>query len=119
MGTKGGNDCRDKEWKILHQSCGKDKVYQTCRVADKLETCILSVYSTRKTKQIMKKVFIAMALLVLLLALPFRSMIVEAVTASTETIEDVREGDVIFPREGCLLFFSCPHEHPPLPINFE
>lgn len=37
-----------------------------------------------------------MALLVLLLALPFRSMIVEAVTASTETIEDVREGDVIF-----------------------
>ena len=42
----------------------------------------------------MKKVFIAMALLVLLLALPFRSMIVEAVTAST--IEDVREGDVIF-----------------------
>lgn len=44
----------------------------------------------------MKKVFIAMALLVLLLALPFRSMIVEAVTASTETIEDVREGDVIF-----------------------
>ena len=44
----------------------------------------------------MKKVFISMALLVLLLALPFRSMIVEAVTASTETIEDVREGDVIF-----------------------
>lgn len=44
----------------------------------------------------MKKVFIAMALLVLLLALPFRSMIVEAVTASTETIENVREGDVIF-----------------------
>lgn len=44
----------------------------------------------------MKKVFIAMALLVLLLALPFRSMIVEVVTASTETIEDVREGDVIF-----------------------
>ena len=42
------------------------------------------------------EVFIAMALLVLLLALPFRSMIVEAVTASTETIEDVREGDVIF-----------------------
>ena len=44
----------------------------------------------------MKKVFIAMALLVLLLALPFRSMIVEAVTARIETIEDVREGDVIF-----------------------
>lgn len=44
----------------------------------------------------MKKVFIAMALLVLLLVLPFHSMIVEAVTASTETNEDVREGDVIF-----------------------
>ena len=49
----------------------------------------------------MKKVFIAMALLVLLLALPFRSMIVETVTASTETIEDVREDPMCLRRSPC------------------
>ena len=44
----------------------------------------------------MKKFLIVVTILAVLLILPFRSMIVEAVTASTETIEDVREGDVIF-----------------------
>ena len=44
----------------------------------------------------MKKFLIVVTTLAVLLILPFRSMIVEAVTASTETIEDVREGDVIF-----------------------
>ncbi len=44
----------------------------------------------------MKKILFGVTILAILLILPFRSMIVEAVTASTETIEDVREGDVIF-----------------------
>ena len=44
----------------------------------------------------MKKILFGVTILAVLLILPFRSMIVEAVTASTETIEDVREGDVIF-----------------------
>ena len=44
----------------------------------------------------MKKILFGVTILAVLLILPFRSMIVEAVTESTETIEDVREGDVIF-----------------------
>ena len=44
----------------------------------------------------MKKILIVVTILAVLLILPFRFMIVEAVTASTETIDDVREGDVIF-----------------------
>jgi len=44
----------------------------------------------------MKKFLIGTTVLGLLLILPFRSMIVETVTARTERIEVVKEGDVIF-----------------------
>lgn len=44
----------------------------------------------------MKKLLLTSGIILLLLALPFTSMVMEAVTAQTKPIKDVREGDVIF-----------------------
>lgn len=44
----------------------------------------------------MKKTFIIIGVLVCIVVLPFRSMLMEALTARTERIEVAKEGDVIF-----------------------
>jgi hypothetical protein len=44
----------------------------------------------------MKKVFMTLGIILLLLALPFCSMVTETITAQTEPVKEVREGDVIF-----------------------
>lgn len=44
----------------------------------------------------MKKTFIIIGVLVCIVAFPFRSMLMEALTVNTAPIENVREGDVIF-----------------------
>ena len=44
----------------------------------------------------MKKTFIIIGVLVCIVAFPFRSMLIEALTVTTAPIENVREGDVIF-----------------------
>ena len=44
----------------------------------------------------MKKIFIILGLILSIVAYPFRSMLVEVVTATKASIENVREGDVIF-----------------------
>ena len=44
----------------------------------------------------MKKILIILGLILCVVAYPFRSMLVEVVTATKAPIEDVREGDVIF-----------------------
>ena len=45
---------------------------------------------------IMKKAFIIIGVILCVVAYPFRSMLVEVVTATKAPVEDVREGDVIF-----------------------
>jgi hypothetical protein len=44
----------------------------------------------------MKKTFMILGIIILLLALPFSSMMTEMITAQTDPIEEVKEGDVIF-----------------------
>lgn len=44
----------------------------------------------------MKKTFIIIGVMLCVVGYPFRSMLVEVVTATKDPIEDVREGDVIF-----------------------
>ena len=44
----------------------------------------------------MKKTFIILGIVLLLLVLPFAQMISEVITAQTEPINNIREGDVIF-----------------------
>lgn len=44
----------------------------------------------------MKKAFVIIGLILCVVGYPFRSMLVEVVTATKEPVEDVREGDVIF-----------------------
>ena len=44
----------------------------------------------------MKKTFMIFGIIILLLALPFSSIMTEMITAQTEPIEEVKEGDVIF-----------------------
>lgn len=44
----------------------------------------------------MKKTFMILGIILLILALPFSSMVTETITAQTEPIKEVREGDVIF-----------------------
>ena len=44
----------------------------------------------------MKKTLMILGIIILILALPFRSMVTENLTAQTDPVEDVREGDVIF-----------------------
>ena len=44
----------------------------------------------------MKKIFIILGLILCVVGYPFRSMLIEGVTATKGPIEDVREGDVIF-----------------------
>ena len=44
----------------------------------------------------MKKILIILGIILLILALPFSSMLTETFTAQTESIKDIREGDVIF-----------------------
>lgn len=44
----------------------------------------------------MKKAFIIIGVILCVVAYPFRSMLVEVMTATKDPIEDVREGDVIF-----------------------
>lgn len=44
----------------------------------------------------MKKAFIIIGVMLCVMGYPFRSMLVEVVTATKAPIEDVREGDVIF-----------------------
>ena len=44
----------------------------------------------------MKKAFIIIGVILCVVGYPFRSMLVEVVTATKDPIEDVREGDVIF-----------------------
>ena len=44
----------------------------------------------------MKKIFIILGLILCFVGYPFRSMLIEGVTATKGPIEDVREGDVIF-----------------------
>ena len=44
----------------------------------------------------MKKIFIILVLILCVVGYPFRSMLIEGVTATKGPIEDVREGDVIF-----------------------
>ena len=44
----------------------------------------------------MKKTFMIVGIIILLLALPFSSMMTEMITAQTDPIEQVKEGDVIF-----------------------
>ena len=45
---------------------------------------------------IMKKAFIIIGVILCVVAYPFRSMLVEVMTATKAPVEDVREGDVIF-----------------------
>ena len=44
----------------------------------------------------MKKAFVIIGLILCVVGYPFRSMLVEVVTATKNPVEDVREGDVIF-----------------------
>ena len=44
----------------------------------------------------MKKILIILGIILLILALPFSSMLTETFTAQTESIKDIREGEVIF-----------------------
>ena len=44
----------------------------------------------------MKKILIILGIILLIVALPFSSMVTETFTAQTEPIKDIREGDVIF-----------------------
>ena len=44
----------------------------------------------------MKKTLMILGIILLILALPFSSMVMETITAQTEPIKEVREGDVIF-----------------------
>ena len=44
----------------------------------------------------MKKTLMILGIILLILALPFSSMVVETMTAQTDPIKEVREGDVIF-----------------------
>ena len=44
----------------------------------------------------MKKILIILGIILLILALPFSSMVIERFTAQTEPIKEIREGDVIF-----------------------
>jgi hypothetical protein len=44
----------------------------------------------------MKKTFMILGIIILLFALPFSSMVTEMITAQTDPIEEVKEGDVIF-----------------------
>ena len=44
----------------------------------------------------MKKILIILGIILLILALPFSSMVTETFTAQTEPIKEIREGDVIF-----------------------
>lgn len=44
----------------------------------------------------MKKVFLTIGVLAAIVALPFRSMLMESLTVTTKPVMDVREGDVIF-----------------------
>ena len=44
----------------------------------------------------MKKAFVIIGLILCVVGYPFRSMLVEVMTARKATVEDVREGDVIF-----------------------
>lgn len=44
----------------------------------------------------MKKILIILGIILLILALPFSSMVTETFTAQTEPIKDIKEGDVIF-----------------------
>ena len=44
----------------------------------------------------MKKAFVIIGLILCVVGYPFRSMLVEVVTATKDPVEDVREGDVIF-----------------------
>lgn len=47
-------------------------------------------------KNLMKKAFIIIGVLVCIVVLPFRSMLMETLTATAAAIENVKEGDVIF-----------------------
>ena len=47
-------------------------------------------------KLVMKKAFIIIGVILCVVAYPFRSMLVEVMTATKAPVEDVREGDVIF-----------------------
>jgi hypothetical protein len=44
----------------------------------------------------MKKTFMMLGIILLLIALPFSSIVTETLTSQTEPIKDIREGDVIF-----------------------
>lgn len=44
----------------------------------------------------MKKIFMTLGIILLILVFPFSSMVTETFTAQTESIKDIREGDVIF-----------------------
>ena len=44
----------------------------------------------------MKKTLMIIGIILLIFALPFTSMVTETLTAQTEPIKEVREGDVIF-----------------------
>ena len=44
----------------------------------------------------MKKTLMILGIILLIIALPFSSMVVETMTAQTDPIKEVREGDVIF-----------------------
>ena len=44
----------------------------------------------------MKKTFMILGIILLLIALPFGSMVTESLSSQTEPIKDIREGDVIF-----------------------
>lgn len=44
----------------------------------------------------MKRIFMTTGIILLIIALPFTSMVMETVTAQTKPVMDVREGDVIF-----------------------
>ena len=44
----------------------------------------------------MKKTLMILGIILLIIALPFSSMVVETMTAQTEPVKEVREGDVIF-----------------------
>jgi hypothetical protein len=44
----------------------------------------------------MKKTLMILGIILLIIALPFGSIVTETLTAQTEPIKEVREGDVIF-----------------------
>ena len=44
----------------------------------------------------MKKTLMILGIILLIIALPFSSMVVETMTAQTDPVKEVREGDVIF-----------------------